>query len=60
LLPSINVANDPDLTRMGQKLISLTAYTAQDLRESDALRAEIIKQAGLVLAQISDAYKHAA
>lgn len=60
LIPSINVANDPDLSRMAQKLNSLTAYTAQDLRESDALRQEVTKQAGLVLAGINAAYRQAA
>jgi hypothetical protein len=60
LLPSINVANDPDLTRMGQKLLALTCYSAQDLRDSDALRIEIAKQAGLVLDGISIAYRKAA
>lgn len=60
LLPSINVANDPDLTRVAQKLTALTAYTAQDLRDSDALRADVVKQAGLVLAQINEAHRKAA
>ncbi len=60
LLPSINITNDPDLNRIGQKLTALTAYTAQDLRESDALRADIVKQAGAILASINDAYKRAA
>jgi hypothetical protein len=60
LIPSINVANDPDLKRMQQKLVSLTAYTAQDLRESDALRAEVVKGAGAVLDGISQAYRRAA
>ena len=59
-MPSINVANDPDLARMGRKLVALTAYTAKDLKDSDALRAEVAKQAGAVLAQISDVYKNAA
>jgi hypothetical protein len=31
-----------------------------DLRESNALRAEVVKQADLVLSQISDVYKNAA
>lgn len=60
LLPSINVAADPELTRIGQKLIALTAYGPQDLRDSDALRAEVVKQAGMVLVQINAAYKVAA
>jgi hypothetical protein len=60
LIPSINVASDPELTRMQQKLIALTAYTADDLREDDALRAEIIKQASNVLAGIGEAHKRAA
>jgi len=45
---------------MGRKLVALTAYTAKDLKDSDALRAEVAKQAGAVLAQISDVYKNAA
>lgn len=60
LIPSINIANDPDLARMGQRLIALTAYTAQDLRESSSLRAEIARDAGAVLTQIGVAYKRAA
>ena len=60
MIPSINVANDMDLARMRQKLLSLTAYTAQELRESDTLRAEVAKQAGLVLAGIGEAYRRAA
>ena len=60
LIPSINIANDPDLTRIGQRLFSLTAYTAQDLRESASLRADIARQAGEVLTQIGVAYKKAA
>jgi hypothetical protein len=60
MIPSINVTNDVELKRMQQKLISLTAYTADDLRESDALRAEVVKQAGIVLSGISDAYRRAA
>jgi hypothetical protein len=60
LIPSINVANDPELLRMQQKLIALTAYTAVDLREDDALRAEIIKQAGNILTGIGEAHRKAA
>lgn len=60
LLPSINVANDPNLTRIGQKLVALTAYTSKDLKESESLRTEICKQASLVLAQIGEAYRNAA
>jgi hypothetical protein len=59
LIPSINIANDPDLTRMQQKLNSLTAYTAQDLRDDEKLRADISKQANLILSQI-DAMARAA
>lgn len=54
LIPSINIAADPDLTRIGQKLTALTAYTAQDLREDDRLRADISKQAGVILSQITE------
>jgi hypothetical protein len=31
-----------------------------DLRESDALRAEVVKQASLVLADIGEAYRQVA
>jgi hypothetical protein len=60
MIPSINVTGDADLTRMQQRLIALTAYSAKDLRESDALRAEVAKQAGKVLEGISEAYRNAA
>ena len=53
MIPSINVANDPDLKVVGRKLLVLTAYSAQDLRDSDALRAEVVKQAEMLLGQIS-------
>jgi hypothetical protein len=60
MLPGINIANDPELTRMQQKLFALTAYTATDLRDSDALRHEVIKQATAVLAGIGEARRLAA
>jgi hypothetical protein len=59
-IPSINVANDPDLKAMGRKLMVLTAYSAADLKESVALRNEVVKQAQTVLDGISEAYKNAA
>jgi hypothetical protein len=60
LIPSINVANDAELSRIGQKLAALTAYSVEDLKAEPGLRAEIIKQAGAVLAGINAAYKRAA
>lgn len=60
MIPSINVANDPDLSRMQQKLRALTAYTAQDLRVDANLRADVIKQTGIILAQIGEIYRRAA
>ena len=57
LLPSINVANDPDLKRMGQKLKMLAVYAPQDLRDSDALRRQVTQEAEAVLASIDAAYK---
>jgi hypothetical protein len=60
MIPSVNVANDPDLARMGQKLTALTAYTPAELKESAPLRAEIAKSAGLILAGINEAYRKAA
>lgn len=53
LIPSINITDDPDLTRIQQRLVSLTAYTAQDLRDDAKLRGEVSKQALELLAQIS-------
>ena len=52
MIPSINVANDPDLKVVGRRLLVLTAYSAQDLRDSDALRSEVVKQADLLLTQL--------
>jgi hypothetical protein len=60
MIPSINIANDADLTRMQRKLLALTAYSASDLRESDALRGEVVKQASAVLSDIGNAYRRAA
>ena len=60
LIPSINVANDPDLTRIGQKLVALTAYMPKDLKESESLRADIVRQAALILGQINEAYRKVA
>jgi hypothetical protein len=60
LIPSINVANDAELSRIGQKLAALTAYSVEDLKAEPGLRAEIIKQAGAVLAGINAVYKRAA
>jgi len=53
LIPSINISNDEDLTRMQRKLLSLTAYTAQDLREDENLREEVAKACGAILADIT-------
>ena len=60
LIPSINVANDPDLKVMARKLLVLTAYSTADLKESAALRNEVVNQAQSVLDGISEAYKTAA
>lgn len=60
LIPSINVAGDQELNRVQQKLVALTAYTAEDLKEDDNLRAQVAKQAGNLLAEISQAYQRAA
>jgi hypothetical protein len=60
LIPSINIVNDPDLTRMQRRLMALTAYTPKDLRDSDALRADVAKQASAVLAEIGVAHRKAA
>ena len=60
LIPSINLANDPELSRIGQKLTALTAYTAADLKASEALRADLIKQTSIIMGQIGEAHKIAA
>lgn len=56
LLPSINIASDPNLTRMGQKLLSLSCYTGEDLRASESLRESIARQAGVILDEIKTAF----
>ena len=53
MIPSINVANDPDLKVIGRRLLVLTAYSAQDLRDSDALRNEVVKNATSLLDAIT-------
>ena len=60
LIPSINLTNDPELSRIGQKLTALTAYSAKDLKESEALRSDLIKQTSLIMGQIGEAHKMAA
>jgi hypothetical protein len=60
LVPSINLANDPELTRIGQKLTALTAYSAADLKASEPLRSGLIKQTSIILGQIDAAHKIAA
>jgi hypothetical protein len=60
MIPSINVANDPDLKTVGRRLLVLTAYGSDDLKESAALRNEVVKQATLLLDQISNRAKDAA
>lgn len=60
LIPSINIAGDPQLARMQQVLVSLSAYTAQDLREDATLRSEVAREAGRVLSQIREQAKRAA
>jgi hypothetical protein len=52
MIPSINVANDPDLKVVGRRLLVLTAYSSEDLKESVALREEVVKQAKILLDQI--------
>jgi hypothetical protein len=60
IIPSINIANDPELARIGQKLTALTAYSADDLKESEPLRSDLIKQTSIILGQIDAAHKIAA
>jgi hypothetical protein len=60
MVPSINVADDPDLARIGQRLLSLTAYSNADLKEDEDLRKACIKQAGEILGQIGECYQKAA
>jgi hypothetical protein len=60
MVPSINVADDPDLARIGQRLLSLTAYNNADLKEDEALRKDCIKQASAILGQIGEVYQRAA
>ena len=60
LIPSINLTNDPELSRIGQKLTALTAYTAADLKASESLRSDLIKQTSLIMGQIGEAHRIAA
>lgn len=60
LIPSINVANDPELNRMRQRLMSLTAYDNDDLKTDSGIRDVIVKQAAAVLAEIGAVHKRAA
>lgn len=53
MIPSINITNDPDLKVVGRRLLVLTAYSTEDLKESVALRNEVVKQANLLLAQLA-------
>lgn len=60
LIPSINIAGDADLSRIAQKLIALTAYSAAELKEDKDLCDEIAKEAGKVLKQVNEAHRKAA
>lgn len=60
MIPSINIANDPELKRMGQKLRMLTVYSNEKLKNSAGLRSEIVQQATNILAGIDAAYRQAA
>jgi hypothetical protein len=59
-IPSINVTGDHELTRIGQKLAALSAYSSADLKVDERLRNDCIKQAGLILASIGEAHRKAA
>jgi hypothetical protein len=52
LIPSINITNDPALARMQQRLTSLTAYSSADLKDSEELRNQTVKQATIILDEI--------
>jgi hypothetical protein len=60
MIPSINVANDPELKVVGRRLMLLTVYSTEDLKESVTLRNEVTKQAKLLLDQIGARAKDAA
>jgi hypothetical protein len=60
LIPSINIAGDDDLTRIGQKLSAMSAYSTADLKADAGLRADCVKQATAILATIGECYKQAA
>jgi hypothetical protein len=60
MIPSINIANDADLARIGQKLSALTVYDNKELKTDEGLRKECIKQLSQILAQIGECYSKAA
>ena len=60
MIPSINVAGDADLARIGQKLSALTVYNDDELKADEGLRKECIKQLTAILAQIGECYQKAA
>jgi hypothetical protein len=59
-IPSINIAGDPDLTRIAQRLIALTAYSADELKDDHDLCDEIAREAAKVLKSINEAHRKAA
>jgi hypothetical protein len=53
VLPSLNVTNDPDLTAIATRLqTELCAFTAAELRESDAARAKVASNAEQMLKDV--------
>jgi hypothetical protein len=60
MIPSINIAGDADLARIGQKLVALTAYSSDELKADPELCRQIAAAATLILADIGEAYQQAA
>jgi hypothetical protein len=50
MLPELNFADDPNLTRLGEKIAkSLVPYTAKDLRDKPIVRAAVASEACEIL-----------
>jgi len=55
VLPTLNIASDPRLAEIGERMRSnLTAYDADALRENSTVRAEVAKEAQAILDDIAD------
>lgn len=54
IMPDLNFMSDPRIDQLASDMIALTAHDAEDLRESDNIRAGVLAKAGLIAQSVSD------